>query len=58
VFPLQGSIEAGKDADFVVWDPEAAYTITEDSVEFKNKVNATATRLSPKYLIQRMLPIC
>jgi urease alpha subunit len=37
---LQGSIEEGKDADFVIWDPEAVYTITEDMIHFKHKVSA------------------
>lgn len=38
---MQGSIEEGKDADFVIWDPEAVYTITEDMIYFKHKVSGT-----------------
>eukprot|EP00243_Klebsormidium_subtile_P006814 TRINITY_DN294_c0_g1_i1.p1 TRINITY_DN294_c0_g1~~TRINITY_DN294_c0_g1_i1.p1 ORF type:complete len:513 (-),score=119.26 TRINITY_DN294_c0_g1_i1:1474-3012(-) len=34
----KGSIEAGKDADFVIWDPEAVHTITKDTIQFKNKL--------------------
>lgn len=28
-FVLQGSIEFGKDADFVIWDPEASFKVDE-----------------------------
>ena len=36
---MQGSIEAGKDADFVVWDPDAVDTVTKDKIYFKHKVS-------------------
>jgi dihydroorotase-like cyclic amidohydrolase len=45
---LQGSIEEGKDADFVIWDPEAVYTITEDMIYFKHKVRLPAQVTSAK----------
>jgi len=33
----KGSIELGKDADFVVWDPETTFIVTPDKLEMKNK---------------------
>lgn len=36
---MQGSIEAGKDADFVIWDPDAVHTITKDTIYFRHKVS-------------------
>jgi len=33
----KGGIEVGKDADFVVWDPEAAFTVTKEILNFKNR---------------------
>ncbi|KAF8521377.1 allantoinase [Hysterangium stoloniferum] len=38
----KGAIEAGRDADFVVFDPDAEYTVTEDYLHFKNKVSPYA----------------
>ncbi|KAJ9098073.1 hypothetical protein QFC20_006021 [Naganishia adeliensis] len=35
----KGAIEIGADADFAVFDPEAAYEITVESLKFKNKVS-------------------
>lgn len=35
---IKGSIEAGADADFVIWSPEETFVITKEIIEFKNKV--------------------
>ena len=34
----KGALEAGKDADIVVWDPEASFVVTKDCILHKNKV--------------------
>ncbi|KAG0336329.1 hypothetical protein BG004_008108 [Podila humilis] len=35
---IKGSIVAGADADFVIWNPEDTFVITKEIIEFKNKV--------------------
>ncbi|KAF8577072.1 allantoinase [Ramaria rubella] len=35
----KGKIEPGKDADFVVFDPLAEFTVTQESLLFKNKIS-------------------
>jgi len=35
----KGTIEVGKQADFVVWDPEAKFIVTEDILLMKNKIS-------------------
>ncbi len=34
----KGAIRVGNDADLVVWDPEAAFTVTEDLIRHRHKV--------------------
>ncbi|KAK3818788.1 MAG: allantoinase [Benniella sp.] len=34
----KGSIKEGADADFVIWNPDETFVVTEDIIEFKNKV--------------------
>ncbi len=34
----KGALSAGKDADVVVWDPEASFVVTRDRIVHKNKV--------------------
>lgn len=36
---FQGSIEIGKDADFVVWDPETSFEVNQDFIFHKHKVS-------------------
>jgi allantoinase len=36
--PQKGSIEAGRDADFVVWSPEESFKITEPLVRHRHKL--------------------
>jgi len=34
----KGKIQKGYDADFVVWDPEKSFTVTEDVIHHKHKI--------------------
>ncbi|EIM92253.1 allantoinase [Stereum hirsutum FP-91666 SS1] len=34
----KAKLEVGYDADFVIWDPEAQYMVTRESLNFKNKL--------------------
>jgi allantoinase len=38
-FSILGSISIGKDADFVIWDPEEEWTVAPGDLQFKNKVS-------------------
>ncbi|EPQ57756.1 allantoinase [Gloeophyllum trabeum ATCC 11539] len=35
----KGAIKVGFDADLVVWDPEAEFTVTKENLNFKNKLS-------------------
>ncbi|KAK3835447.1 MAG: hypothetical protein J3R72DRAFT_483521 [Linnemannia gamsii] len=35
---IKGSLVAGADADFVIWNPDETFVITKEIIEFKNKV--------------------
>ncbi|TFK46625.1 allantoinase [Heliocybe sulcata] len=35
----KGAIRVGHDADLVIWDPEAEFTVTKESLNFKNKMS-------------------
>lgn len=35
---VKGSIEVGADADFVIWNPDETFVVTQEIIEFKNKV--------------------
>lgn len=42
----KGSIEIGKDADFVVWDPETSFEVNQDFIFHKHKITPyTGSRL-------------
>ena len=34
----KGSLQPGHDADFVIWDPDARFTLTRDMIRHKHKV--------------------
>ncbi|KAF8070466.1 hypothetical protein FPV67DRAFT_1487495 [Lyophyllum atratum] len=36
---LKGRLQVGLDGDFVVWDPDTEFTVTPDSLNFKNKIS-------------------
>ncbi|KAJ7680346.1 allantoinase [Mycena polygramma] len=36
---LKGQLKVGYDGDFVIWDPSAEFTVTKDSLQFKNKLS-------------------
>jgi allantoinase len=36
----KGSLAIGCDADLQIWDPEATFTVTKESLNFKNKLSA------------------
>ncbi|KAJ7462335.1 allantoinase [Mycena galericulata] len=36
---LKGQLKVGFDGDFVIWDPSAEFTVTKDSLQFKNKLS-------------------
>ncbi|KAG6865367.1 hypothetical protein C0991_003144 [Blastosporella zonata] len=33
---LKGQLKVGLDGDFVIWDPDASFTVTSESLQFKN----------------------
>ncbi|KAJ6499276.1 allantoinase [Mycena sanguinolenta] len=35
----KGALKVGYDADFVIWDPSAEFTVTKESLQFKNKLS-------------------
>jgi len=35
----KGQLKVGYDGDFVIWDPSAEFTVTKDSLQFKNKLS-------------------
>jgi hypothetical protein len=36
---VKGTIEVGKHADFVIWDPEARFIVEPDGLQMKNKIS-------------------
>ncbi|MEZ0368588.1 MAG: amidohydrolase family protein, partial [Candidatus Sericytochromatia bacterium] len=41
----KGSLEVGKDADLVVFDPDAEFTVTPDMIHFKHPVTPYAAQV-------------
>ncbi|KAJ4002068.1 allantoinase [Lentinula boryana] len=35
----KGKLQTGYDADFIIWNPDAEFTVTEESLRFKNKIS-------------------
>ncbi|KAJ7901859.1 allantoinase [Mycena olivaceomarginata] len=35
----KGELKVGHDGDFVIWDPAAEFTVTKESLQFKNKLS-------------------
>ncbi|KAF7361870.1 Allantoinase [Mycena venus] len=35
----KGQLKVGYDGDFVIWDPSAEFTVTKESLQFKNKLS-------------------
>ncbi|KAF7376167.1 hypothetical protein MSAN_00031800 [Mycena sanguinolenta] len=35
----KGELKVGYDGDFVIWDPSAEFTVTKESLQFKNKLS-------------------
>ncbi|KAF9071739.1 allantoinase [Rhodocollybia butyracea] len=35
----KGKLQTGYDADFIIWNPDAEFTVTKDSLNFKNKIS-------------------
>ncbi|KAF8235995.1 allantoinase [Tricholoma matsutake] len=35
---LKGQLRVGLDGDFIIWDPETEFTVTKESLNFKNKL--------------------
>lgn len=35
----KGKLATGYDADFCIWDPSAEFTVTPESIHFRNKAN-------------------
>ncbi|KAF8232196.1 allantoinase [Tricholoma matsutake] len=36
---LKGQLKVGLDGDFIIWDPEAEFTVRKESLNFKNKLS-------------------
>ncbi|KAG6857691.1 hypothetical protein H0H87_004107 [Tephrocybe sp. NHM501043] len=36
---LKGQLKVGLDGDFIIWDPDAEFMVTSDSLNFKNKIS-------------------
>ncbi|KAJ3762396.1 allantoinase [Lentinula raphanica] len=35
----KGKLQTGYDADFIIWNPDAKFTVAEESLQFKNKIS-------------------
>lgn len=44
LFDRKGSIEVGKDADFVIWDDQATFEVAANSMRHRHKVTPYATK--------------